>query len=283
MFPGLGRMTRWMKAFALAGALLLAAARPASAHPGVGIVMDPRGNVFYTDLLHVWMITPGGRKSIAVRDVHTHELAVDGAGNLYGEDNRYQGGDRYRHRIWRRAPDGRITDIIPWRDGFWPDYGFVRDRAGAMYWVRCPERACTIRRRTPDGRTTAFAPGARFTHPINWMAAAPGGSLYVVDGADLRRVAPDGRITTVARALGENVFGIWPDGRGSVYVAVYGARAVKRVAADGRVTIAARTPAPWGPSGVTVAPNGDLWILEYSASNEARVRRVTANGRVTVF
>ncbi|HEX2081377.1 MAG TPA: hypothetical protein VHG08_26975 [Longimicrobium sp.] len=276
-------MRRWMKALPLACALLLAAVVPARAHPGVGIVMDRRGNVFYTDLHHVWRIAPDGRRSIAVRDVHTHELAIDSAGNLFGEDNRYLGGDRYRHRIWRRTPDGRVTDVVPWRDGFWPEYGFVRDRAGAMYWVQCPERVCTIRRRGPDGRTGIVAPGARFNHSIQWIAAGPDGSLYVVDGPDLRRVTREGRLATVARGLGEHLMGLWPDGRGSVYVAVYGARAVLRVGSDGRVTTVARTPAPWGPSGVTMAPNGDLWILEYSTSNEARVRRVAANGRVTVF
>jgi len=53
--------------------------------------------------------------------------------------------------------------------------------------------------------------------------------------------------------------------------------------ADGRLATVARTPAPWGPSGVMVAPNGDLWILEYSTTNEARVRRIARSGRVTVF
>lgn len=267
----------------LACALLLAAVSPAWAHPGTGIVTDRRGNVFYTDLQHVWRIAPDGHKSIAVRDVHTHELDIDSAGNLFGEDNRYVGGDRYRHRVWRRSPDGRVTDVIPWRQGFWREYGFVRDRAGATYWVHCPERACTIRRRAPDGRTGTFAPGARFNTRINWIAAGPNGSLYVVDGPELRLVTREGRLTTLARGLGEHQMGMWPDGRGNVYVAVYGARAVKRVGQDGRVATVARTPAPWGPSGVTVAPNGDLWILEYSTSNEARVRRVAANGRVTVY
>ncbi|HEX6367393.1 MAG TPA: hypothetical protein VF006_00590 [Longimicrobium sp.] len=272
-----------MKSILVACLLLLAAAVPARAHPGVGIVMDRQGNVFYTDLVHVWRIAPDGRRSIAVRDVHTHELDIDGAGNLFGDDSEYLGGDRWRHRVWRRAPDGRVTDIIPWRDGFFREYGFVRDRAGAMYWVACPERRCTIRRRTPDGRTTVVGPGVRFEHNINWIAAGPQGSVYVVDGDDLRRIDREGRISTVVRGLGSGMMGLFPDGQGGLYVAVWGSRSVVRVAADGRRTTVARTAAPWAPSGVTVAPSGDLWILEYSTSNEARVRRIARNGRVTVF
>jgi hypothetical protein len=272
-----------MRAIIAACMLLLATAVPAAAHPGVGIVMDRQGNVFYTDLVHVWRIAPDGRKSIAVRDVHTHELYVDAAGNLFGEDSEFLGGERWRHRIWRRAPDGRVTDVMPWRETFFREYGFTRDQAGAMYWPTCPERRCSIRKRTRDGRTTTLGAGVRFDSHINWIAATPQGSVWVVDGQDLRRMDPQGRISTVARGVGPMMMGLWPDAQGGVHVAVYGNRSVVRVGADGRTQTVARTPAPWGPSGVLVAPNGDLWILEYSTSNEARVRRIARNGRVTVF
>jgi hypothetical protein len=246
--------------------------------------MDRQGNVFYTDLVHVWRIAADGSKSVAVRDVHTHELAIDSLGNLFGEDSEYLGGDRWRHRVWRRSPDGRVTALTPWRDGVWPEYGFVRDHTGAMYWVQCPDKQCVIRKRTPNGRTSTFAPGVRFNHPINWFAAGPGGSLYVVEGPDLRRVSHDGRVTLVARNLGPHVMGLWPENaRHSLLAAVYGRREIVRITSDGRVSTMARSTAPWAPSGVTVAPNGDLWILEYSTANQARVRRVTRRGQSATF
>jgi hypothetical protein len=31
------------------------------------------------------------------------------------------------------------------------------------------------------------------------------------------------------------------------------------------------------------APNGDLWLLEYSATNEARARRIARDGSSRVF
>ncbi len=272
-----------LKKALIVGCLLLGSGSPVWAHPAVGLVMDRQGNVFYSDLVHVWRIAPDGKKSIAVRDVHTHELAIDSLGNVFGEDSEYLGGDRYRHRIWRRGTEGRVTDVVPWRDGFWREYGLVRDHAGAMYWLYCPERSCVIRKRTPDGRTTTVAPGVRFNHRINWIAAGVDGSLYVVDGSDLRRISREGHVNTVKRDLGPQMMGLWPDARNNVYVAVYGSRAVVRVSPDGRVATVARTPAPWGPSGVLVAPNGDLWILETSTSNQVRVRRIEVNGRSTIF
>ena len=61
------------------------------AHPGIGIVMDNEGNVYYTDLTHVWKIPKEGKLTIAVENVHTHELYLDSNGNLYGEHEWYNG------------------------------------------------------------------------------------------------------------------------------------------------------------------------------------------------
>jgi len=284
----------------VASLLLALPFREARAHPGVGLVRDRAGNVFYTDLVHVWRITPDGRKAIVVRDVHTHELAMDERGNLYGEDNRYlgsgEGDDRYRHRIWRRSPDGRVTDVIPWSAGFWSNYGFVRDPTGATYWTHCPAQRCSIRRRAPvpEGAalrsvpvTTVARPG-QFTSRINWIAASATepGVLFVVDGLAVRRLDPSGRVTTIVAGLGAHAMGLWPTADGAhLYAAVYGARAIVRVRLrDGQTTTVARSPAPWGPSGVLVAPDGHLWVLEYSsATNAARVRRIAPNGTSRVF
>lgn len=263
--------------------LLSVVAAPALAHPGVGIVRDRHGNVFYTDLAHVWRIAPNGQKRIVVRNVHTHELAVDSAGMLYGEDSQYLGGDRYRHRVWRRLPDGRIEDVIPWSDGFWRPYGFVRDGAGASYWASCPERVCTIWRRDAAGLVAALPVRSAFTHQISRLASAGAGQLYVLDGDALKRLERTGQLTTVADSLGSSPMGLWAAPTGEVYVAVYHRRAIVRVSPAGKQTVVARTPASWGPSGVVRAPNGDLWILEYSTANAARVRRVSAAGRVRVY
>ena len=76
------------------------------AHPGVGIVSDRWGNIFYTDLKNVYKISPSGEKTVAVARVHTHELALDSAGNLYGEHLWYTGeaDNRWRRYVWRRTP-----------------------------------------------------------------------------------------------------------------------------------------------------------------------------------
>lgn len=262
--------------------LALAAARPARAHPGMGIVRDAQGNVFYTDLERVWRIAPDGRKSVAVPDVHTHELMLDEAGNLYGEDSRYMGGERWRTRVWRRSPDGRVGDVAPWREGFWRAHGLTRDARGGTYLMTCPERRCTLSRCAPDGRISVVAGPSAFAHQVNAFAATASGAVVVVHGADIARVEPTGRLTVLARGLGRQLMGLAPQPDGSVLVAAWGDAAVKRVAADGRVSVVARSATPWAPSGVTRAPDGTLWLLETSTANAVRVRRVTNDGRSTI-
>lgn len=100
----------------------------------------------------------------------------------------------------------------------------------------------------------------------------------------MRRISREGHLATVARNLGSHPMGLWLDNaRNTVYVAVYGRNAVVRIGPDGRVEEVARSLSPWAPSGVLVDPGGALWVLEYSTSNQARVRRIARNGRATVF
>jgi streptogramin lyase len=264
--------------------VLTIAAPSAIAHPSVGIVVAPDGSVFYSDLEKVWRVTPQGAKQIAVPNVHTHELWIDAAGAIYGEDSRWLGGDRYRHRIWKRSADGTIIDEVPWRDGFWREYGFTRDAAGTMYWADCSQRdACTVRKRDRSGRILSAVSG-RFNGPINWITATPAGEVYVIDGPDLRRINKAGRIETVARISSRtdnrhHLMGLTLDRAGNVYVAVHGDRTVVRVnPSRGVVRVVAHSTAPWAPSGVAVTASGDLWILEWNVY-ETRIRRVTLQKR----
>lgn len=284
--PGMQR--RLVLLFALVATL------PALAHPGISIVRDSRGNVFYTDLTHVWKISPDGRKQIAVRDVHTHQLYLDARDNLYGEHLWYEGGrDRWGHRVWCLRANGQLVEVIPARNGFLQDYhdfNFVRDAAGNQYWWDSPGND-RVRKRLPNGRVVLVT-AERFTN-LRQMIVTPRGTLYLIDGPDLKRLDPNGQVHTLARHLRErtsgdagdnhNLMGLWLDRAQNVYVAVYGGAMVKKITPDGYVSIVARSPAPWAPTGGLVAPNGDLWLLEYSVTNTVRVRRIAPNGTQQVY
>ncbi len=257
------------------------------AHPGIGIVMDGRGHVFYTDLTHVWRIAPDGMKSIAVANVHTHELYLDTDDNLYGEHLWYEAGaaNPWRHHTWKLTPDGKLEKSSP-QQGLRREISFVRDVAGNMYRFSAGPLAAFIRRGR-DGSTRRL--GERATYrDVRWISVSSQGEIYFTDDGDLRRVDTEGRVTTLAEKIRENpsnwVGGVWLDAQGRVYVAVWGARVVKRFdPSSRRVEDAARSTAPWGPSGGIVASSGDLWLLETSETNAVRVRRISPSGGERIF
>ena len=280
----------------LLGALFLAAPLSLTAHPSVGIVRDGAGNVYYSDLERVWVIAPDGSKKVAVPNVHTHELGLDKAGNLYGEHLWYEGDatKQWGHRVWRRTPEGRVADVIPARRGFPSGYGFARDAAGATYWVVRDGKPIRFVKQSPAGAVSTVAE-CRECRDVRWITAAPDGTIYFSDSESLREVSLAGRIRTIASGVGRRawtqpqvnerhrVMGLWTDGGGNVYAALYGSREVLRVSPDGRREVVARSRLPWSPTGGLVAANGDLWILECSYTNAVRVRRITRDGKVTVF
>lgn len=266
----------------------LLAMHVAIAHPGVSIVQDTRGNIFYTDLVHVWIITPAGQKRIAVPNVHTHELRVDRQDNLYGEDLEYEGEavNRWHHRIWKRSPDGRVTNVFAQRPGFRQDWGFVSDRPGNLYWLQQEATQSLIRRRTPAGLVTTLFPRKRFGL-LNWLSLSNNGPTFYATARDeLYQIHASGKVDTLIRGRAHqnhSLMGMWSAHNGDIYVADYGGQAVKRFDADGKVSVVARTIAPWSPNGILIDTTGLLWLLEYSTTNQARIRRINANGTSSVF
>lgn len=269
----------------------------ASAHPGVSIVRDEHGTIFYTDLVHVWKISPDrngrpGRKQIAVHNVHTHELALDAQGNLYGEHVWYEGEstNKWGHYVWQLSPGGQLTKVIPNTEGFLTNYSFVRDRAGAMYWI---ERGtpCRFMKKGLNGIVHLLATGT--FSDVRWQHVRPDATFYFVNDDDLHQLSPDGVIKRIRSNLDEtpestsvvnhNLMGIWSDRRRNVYVAVANQRKVQRISPNGHLTTVATVPRPWAPSGGLVAPDGSLWLLEYSPSNQVRVRRIDKGGSAQVF
>jgi hypothetical protein len=260
-----------------------------AAHPAIHVVTDAEGAIYYSDTKQVWRIAPGGAKSIAVPNVHTHELWMDPSGTLFGEHLEYHDppvdGAQWTHRVWKRTPDGRISDVIARRKGFlseYKDFSFHRDERGNLYW--CDGKGMVQTRTSPTAplRTVVHLKTSR----LGWMSVLPARTVVVSDHGALIRVGPDGSRKRHEKLSPTNeqhsIMGVWADRGGNLYVASTGAGAVVRINPAGETATVSASPAPWRPVGGTMTHDGTLWILEVSPSNDQRVRSVLPNGESRV-
>jgi hypothetical protein len=137
--------------------LLLAKAQ---AHPAWGIAVDRQGQVYFSDLKTIWKIDTQGKLSVfrAGDDRHTHELNMDEAGNVYGEDD--------FSAIWKMTPAGGLSYILAPTNNPPKGISIWRDRDGNMYSVEQNnhlKRETLLLRRTPSGNVSVLA-GSSYGH-----------------------------------------------------------------------------------------------------------------------
>ncbi|HVE60955.1 MAG TPA: hypothetical protein VNA26_04000 [Chitinophagaceae bacterium] len=71
-----------------------------------------------------------------------------------------------------------------------------------------------------------------------------------------------------------SLFGIWTDKNQNIYVASYSGRVVKQINKTGQIKNWVYSEVPWAPTGGVFDEDGNLWLLECSATNAVRVRKV---------
>ncbi len=256
------------------------------AHPGIGIVKDSKGNIYYTDLHHVWKISPDGTKTIAVHNVHTHELYMDANDDLYGEHLWYNGEklDTWGHYAWCLRNNNKLDTVIKPTPGFLKNYSFVRDAKGNMYWVE-RHGMCSFLRKSSDGKIDTILQG-KF-NDVRWMYSTNAGVIYFIDLYDLYKIDTSHKLSLLAKHIAQNspsfgwtgggshsLFGIWTDSVENVYVANLSGQVVKRISQAGNVANFVYSTTPWSPTGGVSDNDGSLWLLETSLTNDARVRKI---------
>lgn len=273
---------------------LFTASSWAVAHPGIAIVMDSKGNVYYTDLTQVLKIDQRGTKSVVVKNVHTHELYIDKNDNVFGEHLWFGGGktDNWWHYVWRLTPDGSLEKVVPPTKGFRSQHSFVKDSQGNGYWVDVKEHGCLRLCKNSHNQSAVNLVDSCF-NKIHWLHVSRAGNLYFTNGHHLVRVDQTGRVKPLAKVGNRHgtaqknndhyISGLSTDARENVYVADYTARAVKKVDRYGKVSVFQTTQTPWSPTGTLLGPTGDFWILECSSTNEVRVEKIAKDGTRTIY
>jgi sugar lactone lactonase YvrE len=289
----------------------------AGAHPASGIVLDRAGNIYFSDLETIWKIDANGKLSVfrpGVSGRHVHELAIDEHDNIYGADISYQS-QRWISDIWKMTPEGKLEYLLEPTDKPPRALSIWRDREGNSYFIdqnNHTKAQTLLLRRAPDGKVITLAGGgygqadgkgasARFSS-VGGVAFGADGSLYLADGASVRRVAMDGTVVTLAKDLDVrtrdkpalfggsygSLAGLAVDAAGNVYVADAGNRRLFKIDREGKTDVLLRTDPPYFPNGVVAGPGGDIYVLEVgftlpSSWSRPRVRKITQGGKSTIL
>lgn len=256
------------------------------AHPGVGIVKDSKGNIFYTDLKQVWKITEG-KKAVVVPNVHTHELYIDLNDNLYGEGGYYDDkAVKFYHYLWVYRPNGKIDTALGMKEQYFhQDFSLSKDKKENEYYIKrflIPHTDTShIYRKTTDGNETVYATG-NFKH-VNWLHPQDDGNLLYVSNNAIYSVDTSGNIKLVKEQVGNTkpsfkfsgnsitIWGVWQDNAKNIYAAVFSDQAVKRIDVNGNMIEIYKSKGNWAPLHGIFDNNSKLWVLEGSDNNDVRV------------
>lgn len=182
---------------------------------GLGVARD--GSLIFCDNARstVWRVAPSGERSAVMEGVHCRAVATGLDGEVYGEVTPLDLASTRGVGVWRLdAAFGREwlqpPTMAP-EPGIW----IARDAESAAYaWagsaIGGPDSAIIRRDRfdvmqTIAGNERGHADGIepRFDNVIG-LAAAPDGTVLVLDSGDLRRIHPGGITTTEARSVATN-------------------------------------------------------------------------------
>jgi hypothetical protein len=258
------------------------------AHPGMGLVIDSKGNIFYTDLKHIWKQTPDGKKSIAVKNVHSHELYMDKNDNLFGEHYWYASTtDKWFHYEWLLKSSGELTNVT---DTIEPSkqphaFSFVRDTNGNMYWYEKSINSDTVNFIKKDILGQQKIIGSGTFKDIRWLFSKPNGEIYFLDLDDLYKINPDNSCQLIAKNLCKgtlwtvffgkqhSVFGVWFDKQGNTYAAVSEDGCIKKITSNGEISIVYKSDTGSPVNGI-FDKEGNLWVLEGLGLFKSEVKKV---------
>jgi hypothetical protein len=267
------------------------------AHPGAGIAVDAKGQVYFLDTgSGLWRIDTQG-KLTRLSEIRYHWLTLD-AENAFAKT---------------RLPEGANGDVV--KVGAGPtvllssDWPITLGQDGSLYYPTGQPGKLQINRLAASGLASVLAsvPPATSGRPVphlEGITAGPGNSVYYTEGGTIHRVSATGEVTTAATVpastIDPSIPGIPPDQRpllrglkvdasGAIVVTCSGDGRVVKITRDGKITTLVQSRSPWAPTDVARLGD-DVYVLEFlytvrdvRADWLPRVRKIAADGTETIL
>ncbi len=243
-----------------------------SAHPGWGIVVDDRDQVYFTDVQHtaIWRWSVAEGLQVEQKDTWAHSLGLRSDGGLYFGKEEYRGNVGPYQSFWTVSPTGALTArVTPYlsREDSMAANAVLASNGDLLYLSQEG-----VRRRTQAGRDTLWVPLA--TGAMTALAIRDDRLFLTVEDTILT-VSPEGEVTERANELlveepqdpifsdggFNNLLGLTVTPSQEILVAYFGDRSVIRIGARGRKETVYRSQNPWSPVGVAVR-NEAVYVLE---------------------
>ena len=267
----------------------------AVAHPGSGIVVDRRGQVYFLDTgAGLWKIdTRGALTNISAHRFHW--MTID-------SNNRFHNVRLPSSPDWEIARAGDDSGLF-----LASDFPIAMGRDGNLYYPSLePGSGLQIMRLTPSGQTSVLAtlPAGTGKGPlrhINGLAAGPDGSLYYTENNAIGLISRQGQVSvvvadiTLARCASipgnepPLLRGLAVNARGTISVAAAGCGSVLKITPDRQVTTLVQLQSPWSPTAVALL-DSHVYVLEYlhTASEDRRawlprVRKISPDGKSAII
>lgn len=283
--------------------IALGAFRNRTFHPGSGIVVDKKGQVYISDLSRgLFRIDEQGHVT-KINNEGGHYLALDKNGSFSQVDfTKSQHSPRW---FKRRTPFAMKPTLIA--DGGSP---LIVGEDGNLYFV-CNDEKLTpgglqIGRVTPEGKESLLNPDLMAISAqmggIRGLAQGPDGSLYFSYQKAIYTITLSGEITpfinpvvvndcnlNVSAHVAPFLTGLTLDSSGNMYVAASGCGCVLKITSDKKVSIVLKAQKPWAPTGIALN-DGTIYVLEHINPNsdehedwQPRVRKIARNNRISTL
>lgn len=261
---------------------LLFAASPAGAQTSWGIGVMRNGAIVFCDRVRstVWLVDPAGNRTAALEGVTCHAVATGLDHEVLGEATPMDVTTTRGVGVWRLDASGARQWLQPQSLMPIPRVSIARDSESRSYlWTGAGSGSplSGIVRQDTSGLRLDIAGGARGNRDgigaaaafnnITGIAAAPDGSLLVIDDGNIRRIDGTGRVVTEAVGVVTNsriglvhAPGLWAREIG--IAADYRSEAVVVDPAAGRVVHVDRSGhavTMWAPSGWSQRVTGGRW------------------------